>query len=324
MKHYAKFLVIAILMLSVILVGCATPTPQEQPALPETATPMAEATPVERLIVIGDITDDPSEVIEGTQPLADYLAEKLSSYGITGGTVRIASSMEQMAELLKNGEVDIYFDSIFPATYISDQTGAQIVLRRWRFGVEEYHSVIFASKSSGISSVQDLRGQIMVMDAPYSTSGYMLPAVHLLDEGLSLSAKRTYDDPVDANEVGFVFSYDDENTLQWVLSGRAEAGVVDDYRYDVAFPAEVTSNDLVVLARTDGVPRQVMVVRPGMDTALLEALKQVLIAMDEDEAAAVALEKFQTTQFDDFPEGINVAMDEMRTMFEMVRALDLP
>lgn len=326
MKNNAKFLLTGIFILSVILQACAAPAASQTPTSSpdENNSSTTESPAVEHLIVIGDISDDPSEVIEGTQPLADYLAEKLSGYGITGGTVRVASSMEQMAKLLKNGEVDIYFDSIYPATYISDLTGAQIVLRRWRFGVEEYHSVIFASKSSGITSVQDLRGQIMVMDAPYSTSGYMMPAVHLLNEGLALSAKRNYDEPVNADEVGFVFSYDDENTLQWVLSGRAEAGVVDDYRYDVAFPAEVTANDLVVLARTDGVPRQVMVVRPGMDADFLEALKQVLIDMDEDESAGDILDAFQTTLFDDFPEGINVAMDEMRTMFEMVRALDLP
>lgn len=291
---------------------------------PETVEPLEAPLPAGRMIVIGDITADPAEVIEGTQPLADYLAAKLVDYGITGGQVRIVSSMEEMAELLKNGEVDIYFDSIYPATYISDMTGGQIVLRRWRFGVDEYHSVIFASKNSGITSLEDLRGQIFVMDAPYSTSGYMMPAAHLLEAGLTLSAKGNYTDPVNKNEVGFVFGYDDENVLQWVLSGRAEAGAVDNYRYDVAFPSEVTSNELVVLARTDGVPRQVMVVRPGFDPALLETLKAVLINMDEDESAQAALKKFQTSQFDDFPEGITAAMQEIRRMFEMVREIDLP
>ncbi len=310
-NKFYLFIVFTLILLS----ACAAPTATE---------PLEETQSAGRMIVIGDITADPAEVIEGTQPLADYLAAKLVDFGITGGQVRIVASMEEMAELLKNGEVDIYFDSIYPATYISDITGGQIVLRRWRFGVDEYHSVIFASKNSGITSLDDLHGQIFVMDAPYSTSGYMMPAAHLIEAGLNLSAKDSYADPVDKNEVGFVFGYDDENVLQWVLSGRAGAGVVDNYRYDVAFPAEVTSNELVVLARTDGVPRQVMVARPGFDPALLDALKTVLINMDEDEAAQSALEKFQTTQFDDFPEGITAAMQEMRGMFEMVREIELP
>jgi len=41
--------------------------------LPEPVKPNPE-TEVGRAIVFGDISDDPAEVIEGTQPLADYLA----------------------------------------------------------------------------------------------------------------------------------------------------------------------------------------------------------------------------------------------------------
>ena len=101
-------------------------------------------------IVLGDISDDPAEVIEGTQPLADYLALQLGDYGITEGQVKIPATVEEMSHLVSTGQVDLYFDSIYPATLVSDASGAHPILRRWRFGVEKYHSVIFASKESGI------------------------------------------------------------------------------------------------------------------------------------------------------------------------------
>ena len=142
--------------------------------------------PEGQAIILGDISDDPAEVIDGTQPLALYLADQLGEFGITTGRVRIAKSIDEMAELLENGEVDLYFDSTYPATIISDTSGANIILRRWRFGVDEYHSVIFASKESGIESLEDLNGQMLAFDAPYSTSGYVLPAVHLTENGLNL------------------------------------------------------------------------------------------------------------------------------------------
>lgn len=280
--------------------------------------------PVEvRPIVLGDISDDPSEVIEGTQPLADYLASQLSEYGITEGRVRVATSTDEMVELLAKGEVDLYFDSTYPATLISDAAGAQVILRRWRFGVEEYQSVIFASLASGISSIDELPGHMVAMDAPYSTSGFLLPSVHLMENGLSLAGKKSTDDPVGDTEIGFVFSYDDENTLQWVLSGLTDAGVTDDYNFDVAFPDEARAL-LVELARTEYTPRQVVVIRSGLDEGLVQAIIQVLTTMHETEAGAAALEPFQTSKFDEFPEGIEAATTRMREMMELVQDIQLP
>jgi len=274
-------------------------------------------------IVLGDISDDPAEVIEGTQPLADYLAAKLSDYGITDGQVKIASTINEMAQLMASAQVDLYFDSIYPATLVSDIADAQPILRRWRFGVEEYQSVIFASQESGITSIEDLHGHLIAMDSPYSTSGYFLPAVHLVEEDVNLVGKRSYNDPVADDELGFVFSYDDENTLQWVLSGLVSAGATDDYRYDVAFPSSATDK-LVVLDRTESVPRQVVVVRSDIDPELLDTIIEVLITAHESEEGRVALEPFQTSRFDEFPEGIETASNRMREMMSTVQGLSLP
>lgn len=276
-----------------------------------------------RAIVIGDISDDPAEVIEGAQPLADFLAASLSEYGITEGQVRVATSTEEMSRLLENGEVDLYFDSTYPATLISDQSGAKIILRRWRFGVEEYKSVIFASAESGITSIEQLPGHMMAMDAPYSTSGFLLPAVYLTENDLNLVGKKSTGDPVADDEIGFAFSYDDTNTLQWVLSGLADAGVTDDFHFDVDFPEEARGQ-LVELARTESTPRQVGLIRAGLDEELVQAIIQVLSTMHETEEGQAALEPFQTTRFDEFPDGINAATARMREMMELVKGIQLP
>jgi phosphonate transport system substrate-binding protein len=304
------------LFLSISLFACS----------PKTATPVAVSTesPIEENpIVFGDISDDPTEVINGAQPIVDYLASQLADHGITGGEVRVASSTEEMIELLKNGEVDLYFDSTYPATLISDASGAQIILRRWRFGVETYHGVIFATKDSGITDIEGLKGKMVAMDAPYSTSGFLLPAVHLTEHGLMLVGKKGNQDPVASEEVGFAFAYDDENILQWVLSGLTPAGVTDDYHFDVAFPPEVKEN-LVELARTESTPRQVAVARPGLDPDLLQAIEQILTSMHETTEGAAVLENFQTEKFDEFPEGLEEATTRMREMMELVKDIPLP
>jgi phosphonate transport system substrate-binding protein len=302
-----------------MLVYSCTPA---APASPTIEIPPTEIIPPQA-IVLGDISDDPAEVIDGSQPLADYLAANLTDYGITEGQVKVAASINEMTQLLKNGEVDLYFDSIYPATIISDAAGAQPILRRWRFGVEEYSTVIFASVDSGITSIDELPGAMVAMDAPYSTSGFLLPAVHLVENGLTLQGKRTFNDSVTTEEVGFVFSYDDQNTLQWVLSGLVAAGATDDYQFDIAFSTEATAK-LVELARTTPVPRQVVVARSDIDPELLTAIIQVLTAAHIDENAQVALKTFQTSQFDQFPEGIDTAFSRMREMMAIVQYLPKP
>jgi phosphonate transport system substrate-binding protein len=307
-----------LVLLLTLLIGCTPPATPAPTAAP-TEAPTAEG----RAFVLGDIADDPAEVIAGMQPLADYLAAQLKDQGITEGQVKVAASAEEMEQLLKDGEVDLYFDSVYPAMLISDASGAQPLLRRWRRGVGEYHTVIFTSKESGITSVDELKGHLIALDNEFSTSGFVLPAAYLTEQGLTLVGKESYDESAAADEVGFVFSHADENTLQWVLSGNVAAGATDNNHFE-DYPKEA-ADQLVVLAETESVPRQVVLVRPGMDQSLLEAVNKALLEADESEDGKAALQNFdKTSQFDEFPQGIDAALKRMRELQEIVAGIKMP
>lgn len=86
-----------------------------------------------------------------------------------------------MIQWIQDGEVDLYFDSPYPVLVISEQTGAQPILRRFRFGVSEYHSVFFVfAPTARITSLTELNGQIVGFEQFILTSGYMLPLSYLL------------------------------------------------------------------------------------------------------------------------------------------------
>ncbi|MGB4869710.1 MAG: PhnD/SsuA/transferrin family substrate-binding protein, partial [Candidatus Promineifilaceae bacterium] len=111
-----NFKFLAFLFFAVILGGCtvtAVPSP--------TAPPMVANG---RALVIGDISDEAAETILGTQPLADYLAAQMREYGITHGEVKIAPDLETMVLWMRNGQVDLYFDSPYPTLVISQETNA--------------------------------------------------------------------------------------------------------------------------------------------------------------------------------------------------------
>lgn len=273
-------------------------------------------------ITLGIISGSSSAESGRLSLIADYLACELKEYGVNSGQVRVANSVEEMAGWLAAGQVDLYFDSVYPALLASEKSGAELILRSWQYSSPEVQSVIFASSGSGLQRLSDLPGKMLVMNAPYSTTGFFLPAATLIKDGLVLSGKKNYSDPVSQLEIGFWFSGSDENTLQAVLSGKAVAGVVDNYYFDVAFPPEATQK-LVELARTEGVPRQVVVARPGLDEQYLASLIKILTQMHETESGRAALDSFQTSRFDLFPAGAE-SVRRMQSMLTTIKNIALP
>ena len=296
----------------------ATPTPAAAPTQAVTAAP-ASATPAgQTVFTMGDIGSDPAVIIDGTQPIADYIASKLSQYGITKGQVKIAKDADEMTQWLKSGQVDLYFDSVYPAALISDASGAKPFIRRWKGGVEQYHTVIFAAKSSGITKVSQLVGHDIGFDNDLSTSGYVLPLAYLTEAGLTLVEKQSITDTVGSNEVGYTFSQADQNTIEWVVSGKLAAAATDNVTYG-NLPAD-TQSKLVIIAETESLPRQVGIIRPGIPDDLKNALVQVLINAGNDPKAAAALKSFQgTTKFDEFPQGIDQALTRIHQLEDIVK-----
>ncbi len=175
-------------------------------------------------IVLGDIGDDPRSKIQKVQPLVNYVAERLKSEGITTGQVVVTENIYQMAELFKQGRVDIFVDSPFPAVAVSRLAGTRFLLRRWKKGIGEYHTVIFVRKDSGIDRLDELQGNLISFEDPHSSSGYFLPKVLLQQQGFKLSLKSSPSQQTAPNEIGYVFSDGDETTMVWVLREKVEPG----------------------------------------------------------------------------------------------------
>jgi phosphonate transport system substrate-binding protein len=160
-------------------------------------------------------------------------------------------------------------------------------------------------------------GHTIAFEENFSTSGYMLPLAHMIEAGLQPIEIAEPGDEVGDNQVGFVFSGDDENTIQWVVSNRVSVGVVDSSTYSEI--AEEIREQLRIVAETEALPRHVVVVRPGMEPELVDSITAVLTAMDESDEGKATLESFEdTAQFDEFPGGIDTALARMRELYGLV------
>lgn len=271
-------------------------------------------------LVLGHIApDDPADKIEEFQPIIDYLAENLGDFGIERGEVKIAPDLETLMEWVKEGEVDIFYDSLYPALIISAESEAEPLLRGWRDGEPVYHSVFFARKDSDIKTLDDFKGNIIALDELISTSGYMMPISHLIANDLTPVEVESFEDSVSDDEVGYVFSGDDSNTIAWVLGERVNIGVVDNLTYMQEIPA-ATRAELVIVAETAEVPRRVVMVGADLDPELVEALKELMMGLDETQEGLALLKILETKEFDEFPGGTKAAFTKIQEFYEIVAA----
>ena len=267
-------------------------------------------------LVLGDVSPNPTKKIERFQPLANYLADNLSKFGIGKGKVRIAPDLETMANLLASGEVDVYFDSPYPAMIVVNKSQAKPILRRWKKGHGQYYTVIFTMKENAINTLGDLQGKMVAFESNFSTTGYMLPLAQLLQNNLVTVEKSTAESPVSSSEVGYVFSKEDENVLQWVISGKVDAGATDIHTYEEI--PESTRAQMKIIAQTDIVPRNLVIVSEKLPPEVVDKLKLLLEEMHQTSEGKDILTKFEkTVKFDQFPSQLTI--DEMQKLYEQVQ-----
>lgn len=319
MSRKLQLLIIAISLL-IVPVACSSQATSQQPTVAaglQGAAITAATTADTRgnRIVIADISGEPTKTIAAFQPFADYVAAHLSQYGITSADIKVVPDMETMARMLKAGEVDLYFDSPYPAMIVSSLSDAQPVLRRWKGGIAEYHTVLFTRTDSGIKTPQDLRGKVIGFEENFSTSGYFLPLTYLLQSGFTLHEQPQASAPVGADTIGYVFTTSDDNTIQWVLSNKVAAGAIEASLFDDL--SEETRKGLLILAETETVPRHIMLVRPGVDPNLLNAITNVLTTMHESSEGQAVLDSFEkTARFDTFP--TQSSLERMHELYQLI------
>ena len=229
-----------------------------------------------RPFVVADFGDDVAKKTKRFQPLADYLALELKEFGFTHGEVRIAPDLTTLVEWMKAGDVQLYLDSLYPSMIAVDEAGAVPILRSWKDGVAEYHTVFFALSESGLTGIDDLAGRTLALDEPVSTSGFLVPVAYLASLNIPVHDGAL---GASANSVSYQFSFDDENTIQWVINGRTQAGVVDSETFKEI--PEATRAQMVVLAETDPVPRPLALAGPNLEQGLVDQLTALLLGLQD-------------------------------------------
>ena len=199
---------------------------------------------------------------------------------------------------LLGGTIDMAWlgASSYAGTYLQDEDAIEPVLVAVTNGTIGYHSVGFARKDSGITSLADVKGKKFGFGDPNSTSGYLIPSIEIPQNTGSTMESGDYFGEV-------VFTGGHEQTIVAVANGDIDAGVTwavttgdweDGYDAGALRKAVdaglVDMNDLVQIWESKPIPEGPVVLRKDLpkDVAVkMVALVASLKDMDPDCAYGV-------------------------------------
>ncbi|MBC2717044.1 MAG: phosphate/phosphite/phosphonate ABC transporter substrate-binding protein [Desulfobacteraceae bacterium] len=282
----------------------------------------SEALLEKHTLVIGKITQNPKKLFRYLKPMVNYAAEHMKDLGITDTEVLMAKDNQRMVSYLKQGKVDWVTETPFSAIILQEKAGAEILLKKWKKGVPDYHTIFFARKDSGINSLSDLKGKTIALEDPGSTSAYSVPASILINEGLELVRLASPREKPLADKVGYVFAEQEITISTYVHKGFVSAGAFNnqDWNKDDHLPKAFRKN-MIIFHKSRPFPRAIELVRKGLDPGIKQRLKEILLNAHNDPKAKKALRAYQKTEkFEELSEKDRDSLDEVRGILKSVRS----
>jgi phosphonate transport system substrate-binding protein len=274
------------------------------------------------VLVLGRISDDPKAHYEQLKPLLDYVVPRMADVGITEGRILMARDLQQMTSYLRRGRVDWVTETAANAMRLEDRAGARPLLLTERDGVSDYRTLIFVRRDSGIASLDDLHGRSVAFQNTSSTSAYVVPAMQLLQHGLSLQILLSPMDRPDDRSVGYVFARSELNIATWVHKRLVDAGAMSnlDWNNTQRIPASYRK-DFRIIDQSRAYPRALEMVRGDLDDRIQARLREVLAEAGKDpDAREALLQFFRTTRFLPIDPAAGAALHDLREGVRRVRA----
>lgn len=265
MKKIISFLLISVLVIS--MVGC---TSEKEEVITMGFVPMRD----------GD------KLVESVKPLADMLTEELGTK-VEGFT---ATNYVGVVEGLGSGQVD--FGIIPPFAYIlaNQESDAEVILTAINnSGEAKYRAQFLVRKDSGINGFEDIKGKRVAFVDPSSTSGYLFPGAHLINEGIDIE-----------KDIEYMYSGGHDKSLQLLLNGDVDVAItfVDvRERYVDEFPNAMDETE--ILGYTEYIPNISVTTRGDMDKELQEKIQDALLKIvDSEEGGELFQELFNMYGFE--------------------------
>ena len=253
-----------------------------------TGAAFAEGVAEFRIGILGG--ENAQDRLNSYQCLADYTSEELS----VETKLFAPADYNGVIQGLLGGTIDMAWlgASSYAATYLQNPDAVEPVLVKVNVdGSIGYHSIGFARKDSGITSLDDMEDKVFGFGDPNSTSGYLIPSIEIpqYKDGITMESGQYF------GEVKFTGGH--EQTIVAVNAGDIDAGVTwadgqgnweDGYNSGALRKAVdaglVDMNDMVQSWKSNVIPEGPVVLRKALPADVRETMTALVDGLHERDA----------------------------------------
>jgi phosphonate transport system substrate-binding protein len=253
--------------------------PDEKHAILDTRTENGQ----EIRIAVAPIVS-PERSMEMYQPFIDYVGKKLERKA----TALYRQTYSETNDLVRYQRCDIAIVCTYPFIRGEKEFGMQALVVPQINGVTTYQSIILVPVASPAKTLFDLRGKRFASADIISTTGWLFPAMLLMEGGEN--PNKFF------GELIITGSHD--SSLQAVIDGFVDGAAVHGIVYDqIVREDPSTLGKVKVLAKSApfGIPP--IVVHPDLDPQLKKDILSVLLRMHEDTEGKPILAKLHIERF---------------------------
>ena len=219
---------------------------------------------------------DTQEIIASGDSIAQMMTDK------TGLTVKaeVGTDFAATREAMCASKAQIGWLNTFNYVLAHEKCGVDAQLVTVRFGSTSYKGQIIVRADSGITTLADLKGKVMCWVDPNSTSGYIIPRIMLMANGIN--PDTDFSRTVEAGS--------HNNVVIQVYNGECDAGATFvDARSSVEADYPDVMDKVAVLATTPDIPNDNVSFITDMPADMRDQLVTALLDISASEEGKAAL-----------------------------------
>ncbi|MBI5870024.1 MAG: phosphate/phosphite/phosphonate ABC transporter substrate-binding protein [Actinobacteria bacterium] len=299
----AAFAILTALIILTTATGCIGIGEDAEPVslsstepLQAAATTPASTLPPLDIAVAGMIS--PKETLVSYRDMLDYISAKM------GRPLNLVQrdTYSEINNLVQQEDVEMAFVCTGAYTEGKRNFGMELLVVPQMYGETYYYSYIIVPTDSKAMTLEDLQGKKFAFTDPLSNTGKLAPTYMLAQ----------MNETPDSFFSNYTFTYSHDRSIEAVSEKVVDGAAVDSliWNYFNAKNPELTSKTRIILKSPPyGMPP--VVVPPGLDPALKEKLKSVLLHMHEDEQGRKILAEIRIDRFVEAEDGLYDSVREM-------------